>query len=127
MENWIKLMFYLLQAGLQIFAITIAFTQWRLKENNGANSFWFWFMAGFTFQLIRRILAIVWLYEIPFPADIRTVTLVIVPTAVSICYAIAMFKVAKYVVRRRKRLKQVEENLKKLEKLTKKMEKNDNA
>lgn len=106
----VKLAFYILQIVLQVFAIYICVHQIKSKVNNGARVFWKWFLAGFTFQLVRRLLAIIWLLEIPFP-DIKTVTLILVPTCVSVCYALAMYEASKYLDIRRKAV--ADERLKK--------------
>lgn len=121
MDNEIKLMFYLLQIALQLFCISIGIYLLTRKEKNGLQWLGIFFVAGFSFQFIRRILAIIWLYELPFP-EIRTVTLIIVPTCVSICYAFAMFLTLRYVKNQRKKLKKSEENLKELKRLTKRLE-----
>lgn len=104
----IEVFFYLLQSALQVFAIVIVVQQLRGPINIAAKGFWSWFAAGFTFQLIRRILALIWFYNLPIP-DIKAATLVVVPTCVSVCYAIAMYKVAKYV-RSELKIKQELEN-----------------
>ena len=117
-----ELCFYSVQILLQLFAISIVTYQLGLKINNGSRVFWKWFLAGFVLQLLRRVLAIVWLLDIPFP-EIKGVTLLLVPTGVSLCYAIAMFEMSRYVKKRREILrkaeKKTEDTLKKLSELDK--------
>jgi hypothetical protein len=114
----VKLGFYLLQIALQVFAITIALQQLRGTRDLEQRGFWAWFAAGFTFQLVRRILAIIWMFDLPFP-EIKNITLIVVPTCVSICYAIAMYKVAQYVRSQMEQKKELEKSFQKLRKANK--------
>ena len=95
-SDTIKLVTVMLQAALQVFCIGLAVCAIRSKHTNGDRSFWVWFASGFAFQLVRRLLYIALLTHNNFP-EMRFLTFIVVPTGVSVCYAIAMFKAFKYI------------------------------
>jgi len=106
-----------LQAVLQVFCIAIAWNAFWDIKNNGSRDFWWWFILGFSFQLIRRIMYLLLMFHVPIP-DLKFFTFIIVPTGVSISYAIAMWKVVMYA---KERNTIIDDDRKKLRELTEKL------
>ena len=92
----VKLLAVGLQAALQCCCIVLAYKAWSNVYSNGDRTFWLWFAGGFSFQLVRRILYVLVLLQLSTP-DLRLLTFIIIPSAVSICYTVAMWKVFLYI------------------------------
>jgi len=105
----------ILQATLQIFCISVAIAAYNDRHNNGGRVFWWWFAAGFSFQFARRVMYMLVLLGVP---DLKFFTFIVMPTAVSVCYTVAMVKVVQYA---RDRSKDVAESRRKIVELTERL------
>ena len=98
----LKLLTVIVQLLLQVLCIVLAYRAFYSFTANGDRSFWWWFIAGFVCQSVRRVLYLLSLAGVEIPG-IGFVAFIIVPTIVSACYAVAMVKVIQYIRRRERR------------------------
>ena len=118
----VKTITVILQAILQIACIATAIYMFN-KQRNGERHWWLWFGSGAGFQLIRRIMYLLILANVPVP-NLKFFTFIIVPTCVSICYFIACLGAVQYVFNRQK---VVDENRKTIDELKKIINKKDDS
>jgi len=113
----IKLLTVILQIALQVFCVGLAGWATYHRSSNGQRSFWWWFMVGFLFQLVRRAMYFLLIMGVQMP-ELKEFTFAVVPTVVSMCYAIAMWNVFKYV---REKVKCVAASRRKIAELTERL------
>jgi hypothetical protein len=109
------------QIMLQTWCIWMAIRAYRDPASNGGRSFWYWFAGGAGFQLVRRLMYLVIMCDVPIP-DLKFITFILVPTCVSVCYAMGMLRTVQYA--RKRRLQHCEDR-KQITSLLERLEKND--
>jgi hypothetical protein len=83
----------IIQIILQIFCLCLSIVAYNRSKDQ---LFWLWFFGGFSLQLLRRVF---YFFILTMGTSLKFFTFIVIPTGVSICYAIAMFLVYQYIKR----------------------------